>query len=240
MALVVDGGGLVNKGGALGTGAACCCNKCSGPCDGENPCPEGCVCVDGECVTNCTSKSCTLVAAGWPTVVPDGTCQGGNCCCEGLPEGGCFDESILDEEGNPPGDANDWVLKANCENCCENKLLFSVTYPPNVESPNGPARSQEWVENVRDHLLANGWGNATKYHVDCYTGAGPDPTHLSYVRVCCDGTLVCPTTEEDCFAASPAALAPADMSNLQPQLVPSNCFFGALECLPACEPNPLP
>jgi hypothetical protein len=27
MALVVDGGGLVNKGGALGTGAACCCNK---------------------------------------------------------------------------------------------------------------------------------------------------------------------------------------------------------------------
>ena len=34
MALVVDGGGLVNKGGALGTGAACCCNtsKCSGGC----------------------------------------------------------------------------------------------------------------------------------------------------------------------------------------------------------------
>ena len=54
MALVVDGGGLVNKGGALGTGAACCCNKCSGPCDGENPCPEGCVCVDGACVGCCT------------------------------------------------------------------------------------------------------------------------------------------------------------------------------------------
>jgi hypothetical protein len=28
MALVVDGGGLVNKGGALGTGAACCCGGC--------------------------------------------------------------------------------------------------------------------------------------------------------------------------------------------------------------------
>ena len=54
MALVVDGGGLVNKGGALGTGAACCCNKCSGPCDEENPCPEGCACVDGECVACCT------------------------------------------------------------------------------------------------------------------------------------------------------------------------------------------
>jgi hypothetical protein len=51
MALVVDGGGLVNKGGALGTGAACCCNKCSGPCGCENPCPEGCVCCDGTCVS---------------------------------------------------------------------------------------------------------------------------------------------------------------------------------------------
>jgi hypothetical protein len=60
MALVVDGGGLVNKSGALGTGQACCCNKCSGPCDEENPCPEGCVCVDGECVT----PDCTGVIVG--------------------------------------------------------------------------------------------------------------------------------------------------------------------------------
>jgi len=33
MALVVDGGGLVNKGGALGTGAACCCNPPPPPCN---------------------------------------------------------------------------------------------------------------------------------------------------------------------------------------------------------------
>jgi hypothetical protein len=33
MALVVDGGGLVNKGGALGTGAACCCTPPPPPCD---------------------------------------------------------------------------------------------------------------------------------------------------------------------------------------------------------------
>jgi hypothetical protein len=58
MSLVVDGGGLVNKGGALGTGAACCCNKCSGPCDGETPCPEGCACVDGECVGGGACCSC--------------------------------------------------------------------------------------------------------------------------------------------------------------------------------------
>ena len=49
MALVVDGGGLVNKGGALGTGAACCCNKCSGPCEANGDCAPGCVCVYGEC-----------------------------------------------------------------------------------------------------------------------------------------------------------------------------------------------
>ena len=63
MALVVDGGGLVNKGGALGTGAACCCNKCSGPCDEENPCATGCVCVDGQCVGGgacCLPERCTV------------------------------------------------------------------------------------------------------------------------------------------------------------------------------------
>lgn len=85
MALVVDGGGLVNKGGALGTGAACCCNKCSGPCpngvsecapgcgcsdsqcvpcsgpcDAENPCPAGCACVDGACVAD--SGACCYCA----------------------------------------------------------------------------------------------------------------------------------------------------------------------------------
>ena len=27
-----------------------CCATCSGPCDGENPCPDECACVDGECV----------------------------------------------------------------------------------------------------------------------------------------------------------------------------------------------
>lgn len=54
MALVVDGGGLVNKGGALGTGAACCCGGGGGVCDCQNPCPEGFQCVDGECVAGVT------------------------------------------------------------------------------------------------------------------------------------------------------------------------------------------
>jgi hypothetical protein len=50
MALVNQGGSLLLRNGALASGAGCCCSKCSGPCDEENPCGEGCVCVDGECV----------------------------------------------------------------------------------------------------------------------------------------------------------------------------------------------
>lgn len=63
MALVVDGGGLVNKGGALGTGEACCCNKCSGPCDTENPCPEGCECVEGQCTGEAAGVCCVPVCS---------------------------------------------------------------------------------------------------------------------------------------------------------------------------------
>ncbi len=69
MALVVDGGGLVNKSGSLGTGAACCCNKCSGPCDEENPCGEGCTCIQGQCFPNCA-----LVGNGCP--------EGYECCSQ--------------------------------------------------------------------------------------------------------------------------------------------------------------
>jgi hypothetical protein len=40
---------LVN--GSLASSDTCCCNDppCSGPCDEENPCPEGCECCDGVC-----------------------------------------------------------------------------------------------------------------------------------------------------------------------------------------------
>jgi hypothetical protein len=58
MALINQGGKLLLQNGALASGAACCCNKCSGPCDSENPCPEGCACVDGECVTSPCSGPC--------------------------------------------------------------------------------------------------------------------------------------------------------------------------------------
>jgi hypothetical protein len=61
MALVNQGGSLLLRNGALATGQACCCNRCFGPCDGENPCPEGCECVDGQCVAesgDCATNGC--------------------------------------------------------------------------------------------------------------------------------------------------------------------------------------
>ena len=85
MTLASNNGKLILRDGKLGTGEACCCGgcsgpcpagvsecapgcgckdsqcvPCSGPCDGENPCPEGCVCVDGECVP----ADCTGVIVG--------------------------------------------------------------------------------------------------------------------------------------------------------------------------------
>ena len=44
-----EGGKPIFKDGKVGTGAACCCNKCSGPCESNGDCAPGCVCVYGEC-----------------------------------------------------------------------------------------------------------------------------------------------------------------------------------------------
>ena len=43
-------GKIVFRDGKVGTQQACCCKKCSGPCDPEIPCPTGCTCWEDECV----------------------------------------------------------------------------------------------------------------------------------------------------------------------------------------------
>lgn len=85
MALVVDGGGLVNKGGALGTGAACCCNKCSGPCPtGVSECAPGCGCKDSQCVP-CSGPCDEENPCGEGCSCIDGECGPADCCfCNGL------------------------------------------------------------------------------------------------------------------------------------------------------------
>jgi len=70
--ITVQNGQIVLRDGAIGTEQACCCKKCEGPCDEENPCPEGCLCVDGECAQVC--------------VVGEVACPEGFVCCQQLIE----------------------------------------------------------------------------------------------------------------------------------------------------------
>jgi hypothetical protein len=44
-------GKVVMLDGKVGTENACRCNDCCGPCDEQNPCPEGCCCCNGACVS---------------------------------------------------------------------------------------------------------------------------------------------------------------------------------------------
>lgn len=105
MDLVVQNGALLKKGNSLGTGQACCCGKCSGPCptgvgdcapgcgcknsecvpcsgpcDEANPCPEGCECVEGTCRGGCLGRPCGV---GNPCPEGCGVCCNGACsACE--------------------------------------------------------------------------------------------------------------------------------------------------------------
>jgi hypothetical protein len=65
---LVDGKWLIVD-GQLATDDNCCCAPpCSGACDEENPCPEGCECVDGECVAvalgTCCEQGCVECTGG--------------------------------------------------------------------------------------------------------------------------------------------------------------------------------
>ena len=65
-------GKVVMRDDKVGTEQACCCNKCSGPCDEENPCPEGCCCG-------------TTYLPGSPGILETGCrriSDGYACCCE--------------------------------------------------------------------------------------------------------------------------------------------------------------
>jgi hypothetical protein len=83
--------------GKLAADANCCCSPpappCSGPCDEENPCPEGCECLDGECVEPPCSGPCEENE----DCAPGCRCVDGECVEECV----CPCSSVSDLEGMP-------------------------------------------------------------------------------------------------------------------------------------------
>jgi hypothetical protein len=217
-----------------------------------------CPCCAGE--EDCSIKSCSIVAApgGFPQTAKAGDCEENNdpnlpgCSCEELPQGGCFDDAIIDEEGFPPGDSDDWVFKGKCySGCAGSTIYFSVKAPLDqgeYETPRVPL-AEEWVDNVRQHLEDNGYTNVTQHSDLCDLGGGPDRflQQIVWVRACCDEELLCPDTAEDC--SDIFSFAPVDQGGLEPQLVKVGApagtpvcplIEGFLECFPVCGENPLP
>jgi hypothetical protein len=129
---------LVN--GALASSDSCCCNDppCSGPCDEENPCPEGCYCCDGVCQAEPCVPGCTNPNA--PNYNPSATCDDGSCetCCnQGLcvledPDclGNC--NSLTAPNGcNPAGTTEQ---EGPCVDCCDS---YCQNGCPDEDPPQG-------------------------------------------------------------------------------------------------------
>jgi hypothetical protein len=93
------------------------CGGCSGPCDGENPCPEGCECVDGECVGRfnvCKRifvvRECTYVCAA----IEPGC--GGDTTFTTFGPYSSYEEALLDALFN----TDNWCPETINRDCCLN------------------------------------------------------------------------------------------------------------------------
>lgn len=191
----------------------------------------------------CESRSCTRLGG-----VLQGDCEDAtNCCCVQDPEGGCFDPSVLDENGELTVPIIEAPLRGHCLKCCTNEVIFSMLafrLPGNDPNDRIPSEvAGEWVENVKAWLEANGYSNVNSYNVFCSKGgtAEEETNNVVWLRACCDGEVSQDTN--DCFNVYD--VAPADTGGLTPQ-VP----IGAGICqppyiqggpyIPLCVPNPLP
>jgi hypothetical protein len=212
MALTVQDGKLVLRDGAIGTEQTCCCQQ------------------DG-----CSIKSCSIVTGplGFPQTVKAGDCEENNdpgspeCCCTGWPQTVCFEEEILDEQGIPPGDSNEWRFKGACLPCCSGTFYeYSIQAPDLGDTL---AFTEQWIENVRSFLADNGFTNITPFSRPCADG-GDFYDQLVWVWACCDGVLACPEDEADCVDPTPE-----NAGGVTP--VVSHCSG---TCPPVCVPNPLP
>lgn len=163
MALINEGGKLLLQNGALASGAGCCCGGCSGPCDEESPCAEGCECVDGQCVegARCCLPSCTCTNQ-YSTQLECEQCDTVNTCYEYLypenPEdpcpsgwsgGGGFCSRITTVESCSQcagycdsytiGPCGSWKAAATCGRECNPAWCQSdcvVDFPPTDPTPN--------------------------------------------------------------------------------------------------------
>lgn len=116
MALVNHGGKLLLQNGALATGAACCCNKCSGPCpNGVSDCAPGCACVNGECVSPCCING--ALDSSYTSQESCEDCTTTNTCSEYMyledPEASCPEGWTSDGWGGCSRTTN----PASCESC---------------------------------------------------------------------------------------------------------------------------
>lgn len=71
--ITLQNGKLVLRDGKVGTGQACCCGGCSGPCSALNPCPQGCAC-DTSGSTSATSV-CYQNGIPNPAITSQASCE---------------------------------------------------------------------------------------------------------------------------------------------------------------------
>ena len=105
----------------------CCPPPCSGSCDEENPCPEGCYCCDGQCQgepcggTCCGSGGNCIEGGPGPACIPTGDPGDDGCYCDSQCYSVCFDccgedaidcctpkpaiDSLWDDSGGPGAQA---------------------------------------------------------------------------------------------------------------------------------------
>jgi hypothetical protein len=104
----------------------CCAPPCSGPCDEENPCPEGCICCNGECVEEIPEGECCGPCD------EENPCPEGCYCCDGVCQSEpCEGVCCLPDETC----STDYETQEECEDCrkvCHEVIVLPIDGPPDA------------------------------------------------------------------------------------------------------------
>ena len=176
-------GKLLLSGGKIATSAACCCNKCSGPCDEENPCPEGCYCNCGVCWPN-EGCPCPPGCYCCTKIFADRQCE--YACA--LVEGGCAGDTTFQRFGP----YNSWIeayedTLFNTDNWCPQTIDRECCLPYDGQ-PGGtayfvPGSVLQFLPSRFDHLALQSPGEWFFYEQSVCTNdaeccLGSCPTEL--------------------------------------------------------------